>query len=102
MVEPWVADPTLADLGERWLEERAARVRESTITECLRVIERWVVFFIGHLKIRELNREVVTRFVSWIEDPRMPDGRAYSDSSLKSVYRVARGFLGLHRLRTCW
>ena len=52
----------------------------------------------GHLKIRELNREVVTRFVSWIEDQRMSDGRAYSDSSLKSVYRVARGFSELHRL----
>ena len=52
-----VADPTVADFGERWLEERAARVRESTITEYLRVIERWVAPFMGHLKIRELNRE---------------------------------------------
>jgi integrase len=88
-----VAHPTVADFGERWLEERAARVRESTITEYLRVIERWVAPFMGHLKIRELNREVVTGFVSWMEDQRMSDGRAYSDSSLKSVFRVARGFL---------
>ncbi|MGB0591438.1 MAG: tyrosine-type recombinase/integrase [Myxococcota bacterium] len=84
---------TVADFAEQWLERKVAHVRESTIGEYLRAIERWVDPFMGSEPAASLNRDLVKRFVSWMEAQRMRDGRRYSDSSLKSTFRVARSFL---------
>jgi len=83
---------TVADFAERWLEDKAGYVRESTIGEYLRAIERWVDPFMGSEPAASLNRDLVMRFVAWMETQTMRDGRHYSDSSLKSTFRVARSF----------
>ena len=85
--------PTLADCAERWCEVKAARVRRSTAEMYATVLAKRVLPRLGELRLDQLRRSDIERWVAWSEACTMADGRLYSQDTLRGWWRVLCQFV---------
>lgn len=80
---------SVTDYGTRWLEAKGATVRPTTLEEYARAVE-WLCRFMGRTPAREVRRWHVQQYSTWLEGQRMPNGRAYAQSTIQTIFRASR------------
>lgn len=83
---------SVTDYATRWIEAKGAKVRPTTLEEYVRATE-WFCRFTGRTEARELKRWHVQSFSTWLEGQRRPDGRAYAESTIQTIFRATRTML---------
>jgi integrase len=87
-------DPlTVNDFAERWLEDKAARMRVSTGAQLERVLAYHILPELGLMRLSDLRREHITKWVLKAERKRRHNGSDYAAESVKGWWRVLCQFL---------
>jgi integrase len=63
---------TVADYAERWLGERAKRLKPSTLSGYELALACWILPQLGHLKVKSIVRHDIAQWVGWMEEQRKP------------------------------
>jgi len=84
---------TLAAYAERWLSQKAKRLRPNTIDTMLTILGRRILPVIGEVPVEMITREVVEDWVVWAEHQRSRYGQPYSYDTTHGWWRVLGNLL---------
>ena len=81
------------DYGVQWLEGKARRLRPSVANRYEAALSRFILPRIGHIRLDQIHREDVERWVAWAERATMDDGRPYAKATVLGWWRILRCML---------
>ncbi|MFW5966318.1 MAG: tyrosine-type recombinase/integrase [Persicimonas sp.] len=94
--QPTIRGPqitTLADFSEKWLARRKKTKKASTVNKEVKVLGRWVLPRLGHVRLDRLTRRDISQWIDWAERQRKDNGDLYARSYVRGWWRVFRNML---------
>jgi len=82
------AEQTLRAYAEQWLKAKAARLRPSVADEWTHRLAVHIFPILGDIRLKDLDRMELERWVGWAENAKQGNGKGYSADTVTGWWRL--------------
>lgn len=90
---PRATSQTVEQYARQWLEVRSRRLSPATATTYEDAISNRILPRLGWMRCEDLTRQAIESWVGWIEAQEQPNGKPYTQDSMRKWFRVLKTLL---------